>query len=593
MWACFILDRFISSGSDRPMFIKESDMKIPLPVKERYFQLDMPVRTETLNGEGLPGASPEEDAGDVEPRNNMGTAAYMIRAIALWGRIVAYVNQGGKERDAHPIWIEESEYAKLMDEAEDFSSFLPEQVKYSTENMTLHGNFNTTNQLLLLHVIIQQNILSLGRAALASPGEASSDFISMTRENTLAAANRISAILKDAEGSRYSITAPFAAYCAFSSTAVLIRGIVSGCATVKQASEANSTVNVRFLRKMMKFWGMFHWLEDDIRSQYRSAMDKSRSGVSSEDIPQAPILQYGDWFSVYPHGVADSDFLDAATQKKKEKGADGVLEQKPELQSVEEFFTTLSSPQASEDGTGSRKRKAVSKRQSIAAGVPGQRVASPVTGDVNARRVSTPNLPHAPQQRRVSQIHTTGPAGYDAHAAPHSAQSQHSAHSQSFHTVSPMSPMTVNQFGHPQSQQAYFSPDMLAMQNIQQPPNSMMQPLDLQLSFGDYSMASQNMPGSQDTMNGAQEWTHENGPSHEEMPNNHHEHAHVVPNGVNGHPHNIGEQNGGWYMPNGMPYGIQNHDVDPNMAMHHGNHGVDGLYTNAPPNPLGGLRHAP
>ena len=52
MWACFLMDRFNSSGTDRPTFIKEETLRIPLPIKEKNFQLeDMPGLTENLQGE--------------------------------------------------------------------------------------------------------------------------------------------------------------------------------------------------------------------------------------------------------------------------------------------------------------------------------------------------------------------------------------------------------------------------------------------------------------------------------------------------------------------------------------------------------------
>lgn len=90
MWACFLMDRFNSSGSDRPMF-KEESIKIQLPVGERYFQLNMPVQTEALDG-SLAQPESAEDGQAVQAGDPMGMAAHTIRAIAIWGRIVAYLN---------------------------------------------------------------------------------------------------------------------------------------------------------------------------------------------------------------------------------------------------------------------------------------------------------------------------------------------------------------------------------------------------------------------------------------------------------------------------------------------------------------------
>ncbi|KAH8586750.1 transcription factor domain-containing protein, partial [Bisporella sp. PMI_857] len=48
MWTCFLMDRFNSSGTNRPTFIKEDNLKIPLPIKEKYFQLDTPGPAKNL-----------------------------------------------------------------------------------------------------------------------------------------------------------------------------------------------------------------------------------------------------------------------------------------------------------------------------------------------------------------------------------------------------------------------------------------------------------------------------------------------------------------------------------------------------------------
>src|SRR5690606_26056990 len=70
MWACFLMDRLNSSGTDRPMFIREQTVGIPLPVKEQYFQLDMPAPTESLSGEVLHPVS-DDDGQLADAKKNM------------------------------------------------------------------------------------------------------------------------------------------------------------------------------------------------------------------------------------------------------------------------------------------------------------------------------------------------------------------------------------------------------------------------------------------------------------------------------------------------------------------------------------------
>jgi hypothetical protein len=92
-WACFVMDRFNSSGTERPCIINESEVEIQLPVHDRNLQLDAPAITEQLDG-GVKDTSelPEEEK-VVAAAENMGIGAYMVRVVAIYGRVVKYLNQ--------------------------------------------------------------------------------------------------------------------------------------------------------------------------------------------------------------------------------------------------------------------------------------------------------------------------------------------------------------------------------------------------------------------------------------------------------------------------------------------------------------------
>ncbi|KAL2159561.1 hypothetical protein VTH06DRAFT_2130 [Thermothelomyces fergusii] len=384
MWACFLMDRFNSSGTDRPTFIREETLKIPLPIKEKNFQYDLPGPTETLTGQVT---EPVSEDNPNEARENMGVAAWMIKAIALWGRIISYLNQGGKELDPHPMWSPESEYSKLLRQTEDFIGELPESLAYTPENLKAHDTDNMANQFLFLHISIQQNILFMNRFAVSSPsGQSMQDvpksFVTKAGAKAFAAANRISELLKDAES--YFITAPFTGYCAFLSSTVHIFGIFSGNPSMEATSKRNLATNVRFLSKMKRYWGMFHWMSENLREQYRTCADAARQGNPASENAASPIFQYGDWFDRYPHGVSQSDFLDPATSKKKEKGEDAVLEQKPELHTVEEYFTSLS-PQSAENAAAAA-------------------AANGTSGTSGTNGTNRPGQPNASQLKRKSVV---------------------------------------------------------------------------------------------------------------------------------------------------------------------------------------------
>jgi hypothetical protein len=612
MWACFLMDRFNSSGTDRPMFIKEETIKIPLPIKEKCFQLDMPAPTEALRGETIQSASP--DGGHLTPtRDNMGVAAYMVRAIALWGRIISYLNQGGKDLDPNPMWSPESEYAKLSQEAEDIMTNLPESLKYSPENLQLHNTENMANQFLFLHISIQQNILFLNRVAVAVPGGPSKQdipkaVVTKAGSRTFGAANRISELLKDAES--YFVAAPFVGYCAFSSSTIHILGIFSRDPSMESASKKNLATNVKFLSKMKRYWGMFHWMTENLREQYRTCADAARLGTpANEGATASPIFQYGDWFDRYPHGVSQSDFVDPATYKKKEKGDDAVLEQKPELHTVEEFFTTLSPNQGTEnrDGPrlGSARRKLIGKKAGGPMARPEQQL-EPLMTDFQSRHPPEPLNARMQHQRSFSGAlggQSSGPATFNPLTTP---QSQTST---SYHALSPISPVAVNQFGHPHhTPNTFYSPHLLNM-SLSQPSNNIIQPLDRQLVFGAYSMDPGNLSAGPQSLSldgsvPVSDW--------DNLP--HSAGRHGEPSGTGGRPHRHslngdpgaprqhaqgpdvgafgGEASSAWFM----PFNMEPPEIGQDMGLGVGNlDGFGGMFggngMTTPNGGVGGLRH--
>ncbi|KAF7554834.1 hypothetical protein G7046_g6702 [Stylonectria norvegica] len=610
MWACFLMDRFNSSGTDRPMFIKEETLKIPLPIKEKYFQLDIPGPTETLDGQVLhPAVS--NDGQPVEARDNMGVAAYMIRTISLWGRIIDYLNQGGKEADSEPMSSEDSKYAKLLDEADNFESTLPNSLKYSPDNLETHQTEGTASQFLFLHISIHQNALFLNRAAVLASNTLAArqrggpdNFLANAKEKMVIAANGISDLLKEAGGSPCLVTAPFAGYCAFSSTTVHILGIVSSDPMVKATAEAKLATNIKFLTQMKKHWGMFHWMMEDVRTQYRKAIDASRAGAPGSDgVTGSTIIQYGDWFNRYPHGLSDADCMDPATRRSKEKGADGALGARPELQSVEDFFSTITANQGVEDTNGARpsssKRKSTFKKQN---GGVARHQLQPITTDLGSRTMSDPRGIQLQGQRFSGALggQTSGPASYNPHTLP--SQSQTST----FNGMSPISPASVNPYSTHMDAPPFFPPDLLSM-NLSQPSNGILQPLDRQLVFGGYSMDVHNMAGDQNMLDGLC-WNPMGLGAR--VDNQMHSRRASVKGGLNGHHHAqlaqlahdqagmadfSGHASSAWFV----PFNMQPPEMTPDMNLSTGNidssmghfGGVGGEMTT--PNPQGGLRHGP
>lgn len=348
MWACFLMDRFNSSGTERPAFANEDTIHIQLPIKEMYFQMEIPGPTESLDG-SVPNRVTDDTGQMSNPKDNMGVCSYLVRVIALWGRVVQYLNLGGKQRDCHRCWDSQSGFSQLKSEAESFRATLPADLQYSSDNLNSHAAEKLANQFVFLHIAINQVLLFLHRWSIPTaagdggiPKDAPKAFVTEAGHIAIEAANQISALLDEAMD--HYVVAPFAGYCAFMSGAVHVWGIFSKNPSLEASSKANLARNVKYLHKMKTYWGMFQFIAHNLKDIYRRHADASQ-GSEVKSAPQdGAIFQYGDWFQKYPHGVSPTDYEDPATKVKKESLSNDATSPSSDLQSVEEFFHTLSPP---------------------------------------------------------------------------------------------------------------------------------------------------------------------------------------------------------------------------------------------------------
>ena len=89
MWACFLMDRFNSSGTERPMFADEELIKIQLPIRESNFQMEIPGFLEALDGR-VPKPGKSDNGQPSDPKENMGVAAYMVRTLGSCRQVLEH-----------------------------------------------------------------------------------------------------------------------------------------------------------------------------------------------------------------------------------------------------------------------------------------------------------------------------------------------------------------------------------------------------------------------------------------------------------------------------------------------------------------------
>ncbi|KAL8901469.1 MAG: hypothetical protein Q9207_005192, partial [Kuettlingeria erythrocarpa] len=348
MWACFMMDRFNSSGAERPSCASEEHIKIRLPNKEFNFQNDIPGETETMHAQAS--ATRRDDGQRCNARDNMGVAAYVVRVIILWGRVINHLNLVDEQKESYRLWHPQSEFGKLKSKVEEFKSSLPPDLQYNADNLATHAAERLANQFLFLHISYYQVVLFLHRYAIPTgpgatvPSDVPKDFVSTSAHVAVEAANQISELIRHT--SEHNLNAPFAGYCAFTSSTVHIWAIFSHQQHLKASAKRNLAINIEYIRKMKEFWGMFHFMDDNLIDTWqRHEGHASRKHTDAGDAgrPDSSLFQYGDWFRKYPHGVSETDYEDPAT-KVKEEFISTAAEHKTDLQSVEDFFNKASPP---------------------------------------------------------------------------------------------------------------------------------------------------------------------------------------------------------------------------------------------------------
>lgn len=365
MWACFCLDRFTSSGTERPMFAGERYMQLTLPVRESMFRQERPGPTEHLDPPSPPLVSKVEDGILNDPKENLGIAAYVIRIIALWGRINDYMNHGGRILgDMYALWSPHSNWHGLSKQLDDFINTLPPRLQYNAENLQVFAEENVANAFLLLHVAYNQSVIFLNRYAYPNiavydpcKGEPQS-FIDSGRHRALEAANKISDII--GEATKHRMVFPFAGYAAYVSSAIQLYGAFSKDKAVAEISKERLSRNIRYLLKMKKHWGMLHFLTENLKELYRIHAEAASKGapLQPDSERRRSVYQYADWHERFPRGVSTADLepKKAAPPKHKDPGG-----RKPsDLQSVDDYLGARGgkiSPPKSQSGPNKSARK--------------------------------------------------------------------------------------------------------------------------------------------------------------------------------------------------------------------------------------------
>uniref|UniRef100_L2FN50 C6 transcription factor n=2 Tax=Colletotrichum gloeosporioides species complex TaxID=2707338 RepID=L2FN50_COLFN len=145
MFSCFIFDRLISCGKERPSFIRSDDLHVRLPCAKEDFDLSRQTSTEWFPGDM-----------DSSLHDETSILGRFFQLVDLWGRISQYSSAGGRFLDKQrPPWNPESLFFQLRREADAFSKTLEAPgafLSLSPSNYFRHES--TSSTFIILHLLM-------------------------------------------------------------------------------------------------------------------------------------------------------------------------------------------------------------------------------------------------------------------------------------------------------------------------------------------------------------------------------------------------------------------------------------------------------
>ena len=160
-WSLVVLDRLAHSGPHWQVHLRTDTLQLQLPCKDYYYENNIPVITETLEGKIPP---PIRITGNPTiQKGEKGLHAYIVMATILWCDINKYVMEEFKNEKIPP-WKEGSSYHSLETRLQQLFSSLPKEYQYSRENLLALDTLNQGAALIHLHAELVLSLCYLSRS---------------------------------------------------------------------------------------------------------------------------------------------------------------------------------------------------------------------------------------------------------------------------------------------------------------------------------------------------------------------------------------------------------------------------------------------
>jgi hypothetical protein len=211
----YMLDRIAGTGLSLVQSIRDEDVEVQLPMDEESFAKGLRKPTGPL--------IPLDMEDDMDQPEDLGIVAYLVRILAIWGRVVGYCIQGKIRSKSTQPWHPGSDFAAIEAQLLQFESNFPKQHRYTPETLRqrvlgdearhyaapwLIMQFIYHTAFCLLHHPIFPT-MRLQHIWRKIPGA----FFQRSSDMRLVHSRWIVRFIRDAEACGYEIMSPFIGYC--------------------------------------------------------------------------------------------------------------------------------------------------------------------------------------------------------------------------------------------------------------------------------------------------------------------------------------------------------------------------------------------
>ncbi|KAG9065859.1 hypothetical protein KI688_002156 [Linnemannia hyalina] len=315
-WACFIMDVLASSSSGRPRMMDERDCEVLLPSEDNAWHEARPVVTEMLQEDEEPtsatseGSScksaamdlgkddlPGEDLSGNERRDSttngdsshkvssLSSFAYLIRILAVLGKVSQYVNRPRAKRSIPPN-EPGSEFSVINAALDAWLSSVPSHHTYSVENANRVRDKGEGCMIVFMHVIYHTSVVLLHRPILAAEKASfpiDSNFVETSVARCAEAASKVSEVLDFVSNQscppRVFISS-FFAYPVFTTATIHITNAFASDPVIAARARRNLSTHVKILQTMKSYWAMADKFFYIIRDLYSIQSKISSSAVN-------------------------------------------------------------------------------------------------------------------------------------------------------------------------------------------------------------------------------------------------------------------------------------------------------------------------